>query len=79
MKPIQPGCLAIVTGANFHTETIGEVVTCVRRADERDPFALPGSWVLDSEPQYCQERFLMRIDGGEDEGVTEHTDDEVTA
>lgn len=79
MKPIEPGCLAIVTGTNFHPECIGEVVICIRKADHRDPWALPGSWLLDSDPEYCQERFLLRIDGGEDEAITQSADDEVTA
>lgn len=81
MKPIEAGCMALVVNSVLG-KAIGKVVHVV----ERD--ALTGHWIVEGEvtDQFgrqgvaaCPESWLMRIDGGEDESVTESRDTEVSA
>jgi len=73
MKPIEPGCLAMVVGAKCDIQFNGRVVRV------KQPHAMASAWLREpwwvieatDERDLIAERCLMRIDGGEGERVTE--------
>lgn len=76
MKPIEPGCLAVIVGGNPNFN--GRVVTPVRFIGKLDYFPEPDQWLCDAEwtiptgvMPYCPERSLLRIDGFEEPEETE--------
>ncbi len=90
-KPIEPGCLAIILRADERPELVGACVKILYMADTRNvrPHLVEqhGSrwWALDLpvSPGALElvhaEQYLLRIDGGEDESVTERRGEEVSA
>ncbi len=86
-KPIEPGCLVVIISAD-NPEIVGKVGTVV--GHNESPFVTPaGQWVAgvgwwdvdaDHDCIICRPASsLLRIDGGEDESVTERHDEEVEA
>lgn len=93
MKPIEPGCLAILTKSSRGLE--GRVVTVLRRVEERGYILEPNGamhkpedavwWAIDIG-EHCStgdwmamEKNLLRIDGGESDLVDIREDLVVTA
>ncbi|KJZ11103.1 hypothetical protein TW86_13395 [Halomonas sp. S2151] len=84
-KPIEPGCLVMVT----HHKYFGFSATALRRYSEGDIFRTgykfsSDSWELSASPEggklpLCPERFLMRIDGDDHVTTEEREDEEVSA
>lgn len=95
MKPIEPGCLALILRGNMRNH----VCTVVEKIPANQPFTIHpdrtweserlsrfpcDAWRVDlaSDPSVgytVAEHNLMRIDGDEEEGVTTEQDQEVTA
>ncbi len=77
-KPIEPGCLAILVAADRRTDQIGKTFRVTGRERLVEVlYGKPGWWLDDGE--WAFEHYLLRIDGGEDESVTERRDEEVSA
>jgi hypothetical protein len=64
MKPIEPGCMALVVNANKDRSMIGKVMKVTERAQDKDHF-FDGNpaWRLDKPiPNLACEDWLIRID-----------------
>ncbi len=93
MKPLEPGCLALVVATFRSPHLIGSVVEVIewvpagtlytslsgvsrlRRSDFGAWHAAPA----EGDSGTFHPSHLMRIDGGEDEGVTESSEEELMA
>lgn len=88
-KPIEPGCLAIIMSGgwfpDYPSAQVDVLEFCPRGSAHTlngDPFEMDrdcwGVMVLnDGCVIDVDEKHLMRIDGGEDESIKEHQDEEV--
>ena len=88
MKPIEPGCLAMVIGGDQEGVDAGKVVTVVRFIGSDGPLGHQDLWEVDKALSWrstlggdylrraCPERFLIRIDGFEE---TEEIQEEAVA
>ena len=82
MKPIEPGCLAILVGLVRQPEANGMVVKVIKFSEWHSERVGERAWLVGSDNPArvgARERHLMRIDGGEDESVTTEQGQEVTA